>query len=249
MFADHYRWPQKSYFLSPSGVALTMAVHAAEKAWSDASIWSQIPFLWIAVVLLAFWLGQNVQLAMTPNSWLRHNWRVLWRIGSFGPIQYDNCVLDLGTNHGGAKQFIRVWYRFTVRKRKRMSLDCIRISAQQFRYDGSRIVGHPLAHVWKLVENARPLAGDDIDLTLAYISEDRSQPGVYGDKSLEGYCLASGTAHQIIIEIISKRIVQKKALFILMPADRVEWNAPGQLNTSNRFSIIDPDRPMHLHKS
>ena len=40
--------------------------------------WKLIPFGWLSLLILAFWIGIVVQDLLNPNSALRHNWRE-WR--------------------------------------------------------------------------------------------------------------------------------------------------------------------------
>lgn len=201
---------------------------------TTAAFWKDIPFGWIAVTVLVFWLWLIAEDARNPDSWLRKHLRI-WR--SFGEFSGPHCrheYFSLGENRGGRQKFVCVYVIFT--STKRIWLETIRGRSEIFRYLANSLKEKKGQYDWKVSLNKKPLKQENIDIPLAFIPEGHGHPGVYGDK--EGYWFGHGTAHFINLEVVSGRRTETINVQILMPMHRPSFDPPKDLDNGGRFVLF-----------
>lgn len=102
---------------------------------------------------------------------------------------------------------------------------------------------HPSVYMWKVCEDERFLAGDPIEIPLAFIAENIEHHGLYGDRKVEGYRLSAYTEHLLTIEVFSGKKRQNKRIYIKIPHSRTGVALNGLKYDGNRFILVEEGQP------
>lgn len=235
-----------------AGVALELLAGAAFMIWPNQ--------LWIAWSIFAFgsvllfgslgwWFFTNYHLrspviARASNGNIVESRRKAGTnnpIGSFGDFSDFKCTSEdfsLGENHGVHERFLKIslTFQFHKKTRPKTKVDAT-MRATRYTYTGSRIKQKLGSYEW-VQSDTTPRS--EMEIPIAYIPRRGDNPGVYGDKKIEGYFLADKTAHYIEVELHSEYGIQRKTVQIIMPymdLSNVSFDQPRDV-TSNRFLVF-----------
>ena len=196
-----------------------------------------MPFGWMALICFAFWLGYDLY---SQQGRLRKLIQHFRSIGQFGDIANQSVYHDLGQDHGGHQQFIRVVISFRFQQSVRV--DVIRLTSNIYRLFGTDIEVPPWSsYTWRIARGERHHKGDIRQIEIAHIPYDPAYPGVYGDLDTAGYYLTAGSAHVVIVEIFAGKKAQSEEILILMPHNRIfamPDKGPGQVDPGARFIAL-----------
>lgn len=162
------------------------------------------------------------------NGLLRKRYKKLQSFSDFSGFKCTPEFFNLGDNHGGNQKFFKVFLTFQFRKKTKV--DAIRMRATCYRYLASKIKQKIGAYEWiqgpNTVNTTPYYERTEQEIPIAYIPETHGNPGVYGDKQVNGYFLADGTAHYIEVELHSGRRIQRKTIQIFMPHMNESFDPP-----------------------
>jgi hypothetical protein len=199
-----------------TGVLWLMEQYAAQTAW-----WSVIPFGCITLMVFSFWIGHDVYYSNAPfRIWYR-------RLRSFG--EFQNVITkreysSLGNDHGGKQEFIAIYAHFVFSKAR--VLDTVMIRGAITGYIANRLtvvdritMQKSSNYSWRDTSfiGTRYISEDRIEIPIAFIPTKSGNPGVYGDKSLNGCYFSEGKAHFIEVKLFTGKQRQTHTVQIFMP--------------------------------
>ena len=69
-----YRFPRLEFLIGPTGAVAPQATkYLMEQHFQQSDFWKDLPFGWVSLLFLSFWLGTVVKELRDPKSWIRHN--------------------------------------------------------------------------------------------------------------------------------------------------------------------------------
>lgn len=234
------RFPIRRYApwlaLTSLGSIGRIAVYVAEQAASQMPIWADLPWGTVALFAIGALIGAIYADAVNAESQLRTWWREKRFFVIFHPIYERRIMYDQGENHGGRMWHAGMMLRLEFKRKTR--LDAIRMTGYVYRFnDRMPINDGPWAmHVWKSEDGQEYLKGDTIDVPLAHIPYQKEHPGFYGDLGNHGRYLSAGSAHLIIIELLTENAIQTRKVLILLPTRGISATTTG-----GRFVALQED--------
>lgn len=226
---------------APGAWVLLTVMWFAEQRLSLEEFWTQIPFGWLAIVAFAFWMGQDFY---HPDGRLRQFIRRIRWVAEFAHPACRVEYLNLGDHHGGKLKVTGIYVPLTFPKS--LSLRAIRIRSEIYRYQANKLGGEIGSYDWVYKQNSHFLPDQTIEIPIAFIPEDKSQPGLYADRKKEGYLLGAMTAHFITIELFKRTTIQSKTLQILIPGNQPSFDPPDKVESGGRFFLFeDGQLPNH----
>lgn len=200
----------------------------------DVNVWG--PWFLIAVGAIGI-------LNMYADDLLRFFGHILSPV-KFEPVQKENVWFSLGEDHGGKQTFIGVYIPIIFKFRVRSAW--YRVDAFHFKPLGE----YKSKHVWQQQISGTFLRGDDKKIPLLYVPEKTNAVGVYGDKSLDGYKVASNSAHLLIVRVFVCGVPIKKTLLVTLPDDRGMDSPGGGIGQRNLLRIItEDDNPFEEYRN
>lgn len=215
---------------APAAWVFALGSWLSQQFLGAESWFSKLPFGWLSLICLAFWIGQD---AYHPQGRFRIFYRTIRSFGIFGPVATKPEFFSLGENYGGSQKFVGVLVPFTFSEKK--TLVAVRVKSKYYRYLASKIGAYIGSYEWKFDEGKLFLPQEQLQIPIAFIPEKAGNPGVYGDQNIKGYCFSHGTAHFITIQVISKNWTQEKSIQILMPSGRPSFEPPSDADSGGIF--------------
>ncbi len=196
--------------------------------------WVDLPWLWLAGIFFAFWLGQIVNDAFNKDSWLQHNWRVFRSLGDFHPVEYRVQFYPKHEDENDKAHFIEISVPFTFDRNAGSDVE-VRVS-----YDALTVTeGVPRHYSWRVPVLENPLKGDQKLIPIALAADEPGVHGFTGDRNLR--LLGTGRAYRIKVEIFDRRHQQAKHLSIRIPHRQERISVSKNSYHGSWFFLIDEE--------
>lgn len=184
--------------------------------------------------LVAFFAGLVVADIADKKSWFRHNLRHFRRVGDFKPVSYERDFRSLGDDLGGKLQYISVLIPLVVHAKCTLDVLRYRVTLRDL---FERPNEFPKKYDLKLFEGRKLLAGEVLDVPVAFMPMSPGNPGCLVKFDKEMYVIGQRRRLSIDIELVSSWRRSAICLEMIVPTADAGFDPFTQQYFGPRFRI------------